>query len=76
MVSINYDRLFATIEELVMHHSPSGVEQEIDGLLLERFRELGREVGQDTAGNIIVKLSGREPGAIAITGQRTRSRPS
>ena len=70
MVSINYDRLFATIEELVMHHSPSGMEQEIDGLLLERFRELGREVGQDAAGNIIVKLSGREPGAIAITGHK------
>lgn len=67
----NFDRLFETIEELVMHHSPSGVEAEIDGLLLRRFAELGVEVWQDSAGNVIAKIAGRNSNrAIAITGHK------
>ena len=73
MVSINYDRLFATIEELVMHHSPSGVEQAIDKLLLERFRHLGREVAIGYAmGAIVLTHEARDkatkrPGAPIIS---------
>jgi putative aminopeptidase FrvX len=36
----DYDRLFEIIEELVMHHSPSGVEAEINQLLMQRFAAL------------------------------------
>lgn len=67
----NFERLFETIEELVMHHSPSGVEGEIDGLLLRRFADLGVEVWQDSAGNVIAKITGRDSSrAIAITGHK------
>jgi putative aminopeptidase FrvX len=56
--SFNYDQLFNTIEELVLHHSPSGVEGEIDQLLMSRFKALGVEVWQDSAGNVIAKIAG------------------
>ncbi|MGL4621571.1 MAG: M42 family peptidase, partial [Chroococcidiopsis sp.] len=67
----NYDRLFTTIEELVMHHSPSGVEAEINQFLLDRFSALGVEVWLDRADNIIAKIPGRDAqGAIAITAHK------
>jgi putative aminopeptidase FrvX len=65
------DHLFATIEELVLHHSPSGVEAEIDRLLLEKFTALGLETWQDEAGNVIAKIPGKNPHRpIAITGHK------
>lgn len=67
----DYNKLFKTIEELVLHHSPSGVETEIDRLLLDRFQILGVEVWQDLAGNIIAKIPGKnKERAIAITGHK------
>jgi putative aminopeptidase FrvX len=67
----DYDRLFATIEELVLHHSPSGVEGEIDRLLMKRFAELGVEAWIDAAGNAIAKIAGSDSGrAIAITAHK------
>lgn len=67
----NYEQLFSTIEELVLHHSPSGVEGEIDKLLLSRFAALGVEVWQDRAGNIIAKIAGQNSErAIAITAHK------
>jgi putative aminopeptidase FrvX len=66
-----YDTLFKTIEELVLHHSPSGVEEEIDRFLLARFHQLGVETWQDRAGNIVAKIPGQEEqGAIAITAHK------
>lgn len=71
MASLSYDRLFETIAELVLHHSPSGAETEIDHLLLEKFAALGVETWQDRAGNIIAKIPGKKAeGAIAITGHK------
>ncbi|GAB4281158.1 MAG: M42 family metallopeptidase [Oscillatoriaceae cyanobacterium] len=68
---IDKDRLFTTIEELVLHHSPSGVEGEIDGLLLHRFAAAGVEVWQDEAGNIIAKIPGRDGSrSVAITAHK------
>ncbi|WP_009630503.1 M42 family metallopeptidase [Synechocystis sp. PCC 7509] len=67
---MNYDELFLTIEELVMHHSPSGVETQINQLLLRRFAEIGVEVWQDKADNIIAFLPGREAGSVAITAHK------
>lgn len=69
-MNLNYDKLFTTIEELVLHHSPSGVETEINNLLLARFAQTGVEVWQDRADNIIAKIPGREKGAIAITAHK------
>lgn len=71
MTSSKYHKLFNTIEELVMHHSPSGVEGEINQLLIRKFQDLGVEVWQDKADNIIAKIPGQNPeGAIAITGHK------
>jgi putative aminopeptidase FrvX len=65
------NHLFQTIEELVLHHSPSGVEAEIDRLLLEKFTALGLETWQDEAGNVIAKIAGKNPHRpIAITGHK------
>ncbi|MGH2414345.1 MAG: M42 family metallopeptidase [Microcystaceae cyanobacterium] len=67
----DYDNLFKTIEELVLHHSPSGVEDEIDQCLLSRFKNLGVETWQDRAGNIIAKIPGQDDeNAIAITAHK------
>jgi putative aminopeptidase FrvX len=67
----NYDTLFATIETLVMYHSPSGAEQEIDQFLLEQFRTLGVDRWQDEAGNVVAKLPGKDSSrAIAITAHK------
>jgi putative aminopeptidase FrvX len=65
------DRLFETISELVMLHSPSGVEGEINAVLLDRFSKLGVETWQDEADNIIAKLPGKNPDrCVAITGHK------
>ncbi|MEW6496996.1 MAG: M42 family peptidase [Cyanobacteriota bacterium] len=71
MPSFNYDQLFSTIEELVLHHSPSGVEGEIDQLLMSRLQSLGVEAWQDRAGNAIAKIPGaNSERAIAITAHK------
>ncbi|MBW4568852.1 MAG: M42 family peptidase [Tolypothrix carrinoi HA7290-LM1] len=67
----DYDNLFKIIEELVMHHSPSGVEAEINQFLMQRFAALGVEVWGDRADNIIAKIPGKNSErAIAITGHK------
>jgi len=71
MTSSKYRNLFNTIEQLVMHHSPSGVEGEINQILIRKFQDLGVEVWQDQADNIIAKIPGQNPeGAIAITAHK------
>ncbi len=71
MLLVDYDQLFNSIEELVLHHSPSGAEGEIDQLLMNRFKSLGVEVWQDSAGNIIAKIAGQNSErAIAITAHK------
>lgn len=71
MENLNYDQLFSAIEALVLHHSPSGAEQEIDQLLMSRFRALGVEAWQDRAGNAIAKIPGQNSErAIAITAHK------
>jgi putative aminopeptidase FrvX len=67
----NYQELFNIIEELVLHHSPSGTEGEINRFLLQRFTALGVEVGIDRADNIIAKIPGKsDQGALAITAHK------
>ena len=67
----SYDALFETIKELVFCHSPSGVEGEIDQVLLDKFANLKVENWQDQAGNIIAKIPGQDASRkIAITGHK------
>ncbi|HEY9803306.1 MAG TPA: M42 family metallopeptidase [Leptolyngbyaceae cyanobacterium] len=67
----NHNQLFATIEELVLHHSPSGAEGEINQYLLQKFTALGVEVWSDRADNIIAKIPGKDATrAIAITAHK------
>ncbi|MDB9512093.1 M42 family peptidase [Kamptonema animale CS-326] len=66
-----YDRLFGTIEELVMHHSPSGVESEVDDWLIDRFTKMGVKAWLDSAGNAIALIPGRDSQhSIAITAHK------
>ena len=68
---MTYDRLFSQIETLVMHHSPSGAESEIDRYLLEQFGAMDVAAWQDAAGNVIAKIPGQEATrAIAITAHK------
>ncbi len=67
----DYDGLFEAIAPLVMCHSPSGHEGEINQYLLTYLQDLGVPHWQDEADNIIVKIPGRqEGGAIAITAHK------
>ena len=66
-----YDRLFSKIQELVLCHSPSGWEMEVDEVLLEQFKTFDVEVWQDRAGNVIAKIPGEDSDrAIAITAHK------
>lgn len=70
MVLVSYDSLFSTIETLVLHHSPSGVETEIDQWLLSHLQAWA-ETWQDAAGNIIARIPGRNSQrAMAITAHK------
>jgi putative aminopeptidase FrvX len=71
MNSLDYNTLFETIEALVLCHSPSGQEQEIDNYLNYRFTQLGLNPRFDAAENLIVKIPGRNAKrAIAITAHK------
>ncbi|MCU0570765.1 MAG: M42 family peptidase [Oculatellaceae cyanobacterium Prado106] len=68
---LDFDSLFQTISELVLCHSPSGAEQEIDRWLTTRFQALGLEFWLDEAGNAIAKIPGQtSERAIAITAHK------
>ncbi|MGF1673268.1 MAG: M42 family metallopeptidase [Rivularia sp. (in: cyanobacteria)] len=67
----DYQQLFEIIAELVMHHSPSGAETEINQYLMQRFAKLGVEVWLDRADNIIAKIPGKtNKYPIAITAHK------
>ncbi|WP_226585572.1 M42 family metallopeptidase [Microseira wollei] len=71
MSSLNYDDLFNTIEELVLHHSPSGDETKIDRWLMHRFESKRVKAWLDRAGNAIAHLPGKDSTrAIAITAHK------
>lgn len=71
MPTLTYDNLFNIIEQLVLHHSPSGAESEIDRLLLQNFETIGVKAWIDRAGNAIAHLPGKDSSrAIAITAHK------
>ena len=57
---MTYEDLFSLIEELVLHHSPSGVETEIDRWLMHRFESLGVKAWLDAAGNAVAHIPGKD----------------
>jgi putative aminopeptidase FrvX len=65
-----HDILFELIRDLVMRHSPSGVETDVDELLKARFEALGLSVSIDASGNLIAKIPGQGGGKIAITAHK------
>jgi len=56
---LEFDRLFPTIEELVMLRFPSGAESEINQRLMEKFAALGVNAIVDRADNAIALIKGR-----------------
>jgi putative aminopeptidase FrvX len=64
------DALFESIRDLVMRHSPSGAETEVDNLLKARFHELGVAVESDASGNLIAKIPGQGGPRLAITAHK------
>jgi putative aminopeptidase FrvX len=66
----SYDSLFESIRDLVMRHSPSGVEGEVDDFLRARFEALGLSVHRDAAGNLAAKIPGTGGGRLAITAHK------
>jgi putative aminopeptidase FrvX len=66
-----YAGWFDLIGQLVLCHSPSGAEEEIDRFLLERLSSLEVEHRQDEAGNIVARIAGRNASrAVAITAHK------
>ncbi|NBD16882.1 MAG: M42 family peptidase [Cyanobacteria bacterium] len=66
-----FSSLFNRIAELVLCHSPSGAEQEIDRTLLEKFTAIGVENWQDEAGNVIARIPGETSDSpLAITAHK------
>ncbi|MGD1898274.1 MAG: M42 family metallopeptidase [Phormidesmis sp.] len=53
------DHFFNTISELVMLHSPSGVESEVNQYLLNRLQDAGIEHWQDAADNIVIRIAAK-----------------
>lgn len=71
MESDYYGSLFESICELVLCHSPSGAEWEIDDFLLARLDELELRHWQDEAGNIIAHIPGADGSrSLAITAHK------
>ena len=65
------DAWFDLIGQLVMCHSPSGMESEVDRWILNHLKKLGGEVWQDASENILYKIPGRDSTkAIAITAHK------
>ncbi len=58
-----HEAVFRTLSDLVCLHSPSGVETAVDDYLLGRLADNGG-VTQDAAGNIVLRIEGREPGPL------------
>ncbi|MEO0758623.1 MAG: M42 family peptidase [Cyanobacteria bacterium J06648_16] len=67
----DYDQFFAVIEALVLCHSPSGVEHEVNAYLENYLQKKDVEYWQDEADNIVIKIPGETAeNAIAITAHK------
>lgn len=64
------EAIFDAIQSMVMLHSPSGAEGEIDQFLNAQIKGLGLEPQSDAGGNIFVKIPGAGPETLAITAHK------
>jgi putative aminopeptidase FrvX len=65
------DKLFRLISDLVLCHSPSGMEQEIDAFILSWLESVGVEAHLDDAGNIIAPIRGANSAPVlAVTAHK------
>ena len=68
---MNRSELVSLIEKLVMAHSPSGNEREMDDVLREELAKRSLKAEQDAAGNLIVLLRGESSDrAIGVTAHK------
>src|SRR5256885_14081048 len=58
-----HEAVFRTLSDLVELHSPSGVEGAVDDYLLRRLEDVAGAT-RDAAGNIVLRVEGREPGPV------------
>ncbi len=65
--AVNQDRMVKTFMDLVLIDSPSGQEEAIGRELSKRLRDLGCEVHQDKAGNLVAELPGEGKEAILLS---------
>jgi putative aminopeptidase FrvX len=70
MATEAFDSLFASISDLVMRHSPSGVESEVDDLLKTLFKTLDVDLRSDASGNLVAMIAGSGGGSLAITAHK------
>jgi putative aminopeptidase FrvX len=56
-------RLRSWLEKLLVTHSPSGLEGEIDAAIRQELAAIGWAVEQDRAGNLLVRVPGRDSAA-------------
>ncbi|GAA4410375.1 M20/M25/M40 family metallo-hydrolase [Fodinibacter luteus] len=64
---VDRDRLLRTFLDLVAVDSPTGHEEEIGQVLLNRFQELGCETTRDDIGNIVAVFPGTREGTILVS---------
>lgn len=68
---MSHDALFKQITDLVLCHSPSGAEEEINQYLIEALTALGVDHWLDDADNVVAKIPGQDDSrAIAITAHK------
>lgn len=68
---MHHHQLYRVIEELVLCHSPSGNEKEIDEYLSSVFKQQTLDWHQDSAGNIISRIPGVDSSkTLAITAHK------
>ncbi|MGB3136841.1 MAG: M42 family peptidase, partial [Nodosilinea sp.] len=68
-----YDDLFNRISEMVMCHSPSGAEDEINQYLIAELSHLEVEHWRDEADNIIAKIPGPDDSRAMVEDRPTRA---
>jgi len=65
------DELVGLLKRLLVTHAPSGVEGEMDEIVLERLRECSDDVRRDPHGNIYITFPGKEGGPLTlVTGHK------
>ena len=73
-MTIDAQRLYGFVEQLLSAHAPSGAESAMDALVTELASPIGDAVWQDAADNIIIHIKGQgHDQPVAAVATRTRS---